>query len=259
MKSLAAFSLLFFLPSIHAAALPHLVGNELQSTSKRDASGNLASRSPQSGEILPAASRSMTDNPSLDPALNVERDLSGRSPQGPDSNPGEFTGVDLSRYNPANRHHDPSSFGEGPKNHEAEKERHRHHNGTHWNSTDLEHRKQEGILTELNAHGEHIVVYNGTHFANGTHYHPANETVGGGPLLGDVVVAGDEVAVYRQPWNETRHHRHHPEDSDGGFWLPSGTGWIPRPSGQPRHHRKVPSPAEAGFRGPKSEKWRVAG
>ena len=270
MKSSAAISLLFFLPTIRAAALPQLVGNELESTSQRDVSGNPAPRSPQPGGILPAAAHAMTDNPSLDPASNVKRDLSARSPQGPDSNPGEFTGVDLSRFNPANRHNRPKSSSSSSAwrsqttdtDPDHYGEHHRHHNGTHhhkWNSTDHEHRKQEGILTELNVNGEHIVVYNGTHFPNGTLYHPANKTVSGGAILGEAVVAGDEVAVYRQPWNNTRHHHHHPDDvPEGGFWLPSGTGWIPRATGQPHPHRKYPSPAEPGFRGPKLEKWRVA-
>ncbi|CAF9936544.1 hypothetical protein IMSHALPRED_010793 [Imshaugia aleurites] len=294
MKSSAAVSLLLLLPSIRAAALPQLIGSELESTSshlKRDSSGNLAPRSPQPGPsemgyedskpvILPKAAAFMTDDPSLDPSLNLERDLSARSPQGPASNPGEFTYNDLSRENPANHHSSGESSSSpeddgfvdekasempsdgGPGRHlmeEYEKmEHHRHHNGTHhhdWNGTHHEHRK-DGILTEFNAHGEHIVVYNGTQYPNGTSYSPANETMAGGELLEEVVVDGDEVAVYRQAWNQTGHHHHHHNHTGGpmptatGVWLPSGTGWIPSGTGRPRHHRKVPSKAYAGFRGP---------
>ena len=234
-------------------------------------------------------------------------------PQGPNSNPGEFAGVDLSRANPANR---PVSFApyssspgipspsSGPSSsysstssssssgtsseeeiitnggsydqppssemmmpemaHHENHNSSRHHKG---NSTRHAHR-QEGILTEFNAHDEHIVVYNGTHFPNGTNYNPANTTANGGPLLGEVVVAGDEIAVYRQPWNETRHHHHyhHPNQTTyfngtatTGIWLPSGTAWIPSSTGTGapslhHPHRKVPDPESAGFRGPKAEK-----
>ena len=300
MKSSVAFSLLFLLPSIHAAALPQLVGDELESTSssqKRDASGNLAPRSPKPGflnedsehEYLPEATASMTDDPSLDPSSNLKPDLSARSPQGPASNPGEFTDVGLSRVNPAN--HDlstdsssPSSSvdngqdfytikgGFGPsvdspkmahdgaprRDHmmgdDAKMEYHRHHNGTHH-----EHRK-DGILAEYNSHGEHIVVYNGTHYPNGTSYNPANETMDGGKMIAEVVIDGDEVVVYHQLWNGTHHHHHHHNHTGGsmptatGVWLPSGTGWIPSGTGAPRHYRKVPSAAYAGYRGPKSKR-----
>ncbi len=295
MKYLAALSLLCLLPSIRAAALPQLVGNELRSTSsssKRDSSGNLIPRSSQPGEILPEAAPSMTDDPSLDPSSYVKRDLSSRSPQGPRSNPGEFTDVGLSNFNDAN--HQPisdssssSSAGSGQDMYNVTGDsdgvdpnlngdgmgmkHHRHHNGTRyhngtrhhkWNSTRHEHRK-EGILTEFNTHGEHIVVYNGTHLPNGTNYRPANETMNGGKMLGKVVVAGDEVVVYRRPWNETRHHRHHRNDTGGpmptatGIWLPSGTGWIPSATERPRYHRKVPSAALAGFRGPKAREMKA--
>lgn len=258
MKSSAALSLLFLLRGIHAAVLPQLVGSELESTSvpmKRDISGN---------ELLPEAARSMTDDPSLDPSLNLKRDLSARDPQGPASNPGEFIDVGLSRSNPANRHryYEKNYEKDGDERPERKlmmedgfkTEYHRHHNGSHH-----EHQK-EGILTEFNSHGEHIVVYNGTHFANGTAYHPANETMGGGKMLEKVVVDGDEVVVYRQPMNETYHHHHHhnhtwgPSPTATGVWLPSGTGWIPSGTGWPRHHRKVPNAAYAGFDGPMSKR-----
>ena len=110
MKSSGSLSLFLLLPSIHAAALPQLIGNGLASTLsslKRDTSGNLAPRSPQPGDIPPQAAASITDDPSLDPSSFINRAISARSPQGPDSNPGEFTGFDLSRNNPANHH--PSS------------------------------------------------------------------------------------------------------------------------------------------------------
>ena len=271
MKSLATLSLLFLLPSIHAAALPHLIGSELESTSsslKREASGKLVPRSPH-----PAAS--MTDDPSLDPSSKVMKDLSARSPQGPASNPGEFTDVGLSRYNPANRHAYSSSAGAGQDMYTVTVEadpgkesmmvegakigNHTHYNSSHnhkANSTIPGHRN-DSILTEFNAHGEHFVVYNGTHYPNGTSYSPANKTANGGVILGDVIVAGDEVVVYSQPRNETRHHRHHHNQTEGdmptatGFWLPSGTGWIPSGKGRPRNQRKVPRPGYAGFRGPK--------
>ena len=271
MKSSATLSLLFLLPSIHAAALPRLVGSELESTSsmlKRDSSGKLVPRSPQPGEVLPEATISMTDDRSLDPSSNVERDISARSPQGPDSNPGEFTGFDLSRANPANHH--PGGHPDPPRGREvlmAEDDmahrHHKHNSSRHHNWSSTRHKNRtEGVLTEFNAHGEHIVVYNGTHYPNGTSYSPANTTANGGKLLGEVVVAGDEVAIYRQPWNAT-HHRHHnqtvkPSPTATGIWLPSGTAWIPSSTGGPRHHRKVPSPDNAGFRGPKSRKgWKV--
>ena len=289
MKSSATLSLLFLLPSIHAIALPQLFDSKLESTSsnsKRDSSGKLVSRSPISGQTIPEAKISVRDDPSLDHPSNVKRDLSARSPQGPTSNPGEFTGFDLSRANPANHPKSSgtsssSSAGSGGRQDEIianggsydrevvmpEAPAHgQNHNGSRhhrWNSTRHAHRK-EGILTELNAHGEHIVVYNGTHFPNGTSYSPPNTTANGGTLLGEVVVAGDEIAVYRQPWNDTHHHRHHHNQTVGsnptgttGIWLPSGTAWIPSSAGTgtpAHHHRKVPSPESAGFRGPKSGK-----
>ena len=298
MKSSAALSLLFLLPSIHAVALPQLFDSVLESTSsnfKRDSSGKLVPRFPKPGPTIPEATTSMTEDPSFDPPSNVRRDLSARSPQGPTSNPGEFTGFDLSRANPANHPKSSgtsssSSAGTGGqeeivssggsydqppsrevvmpeaaqlahyKNHNSS----HHRNSTKWNSTRHAHRK-EGILTEFNAHGEHIVVYNGTHFPNGTSYSPANTTANGGKLLGEVVVAGDEVAVYRRPWNVTDHHHHHHHNqtvgpistATTGIWLPSGTAWIPSSTGTgtPRRpHRKVPSSELAGFRGPKSRK-----
>ena len=299
MKSSATLSLLFLLPTIHAFALPQVISSKLERTSsdfKRDSSGKLVPRSPIPDQAIPEATTSLTDDPSFDPPSNVKREISARNPQGPASNPGEFTGFDLSRANPANH---PKSSGTssssstgtggqeeiiasgGSYDHPPSREvimpdaqiaHHHHHNsshhrdGTNWNSTRHAHRKQ-GILTEFNAHGEHIVVYNGTHFPNGTSYHPANTTANGGKLLGEVVVAGDEVAVYRRPWNATdrhRHHHHHYNQTVGpsstattGIWLPSGTGWIPSATGTGaprRHHRKVPSPELAGFRGPKSRK-----
>lgn len=306
MKYSAALSLLFLLPSIRAAAVPQLIGSELESTSsslKRDTSGSLVPRSPQPGpsepeiqgskrETLPEAAASLTDDPSLGVSLNLKRDLSARSPQGPASNPGEFIDVGLSRVNPAN-HHSPAdsssssspadngSEGSDPRlidgaskiSHDESRERHhmmeedekmehhRHHNGTrdhNRNGTHHEHGK-DGILAEFNAHGEHIVVYNGTHYPNGTNYSPANETMDGGKMLEKVVVDGDEVVVYRQPWNST-HYLHHHNHTEGpmptatGVWLPSGTGWIPSGTGRPRHHRKVPSAAYAGFRGPMAKR-----
>ena len=315
MKPSTVLSLLFLLPGIRGAALPQLIGSELESTSsplKRDASGNLAPRSLQPGfsepedddtksNILPEASASMTDDPSLDPSLKPEQDLFARKPQGPASNPGEFTGVGLSRVNPAN--HDfsadsssssssSSSTDDGQDLYtitagskgfdpglisklshsrhpgwdvlmqdDAKDEHRRHRKGSHhhdsWNGTHHEHRK-DGILAEFNSHGEHIVVYNGTHHPNGTSYSPANETMDGGKMLGEVVVAGDEVVVYRQPWNDTHHHHHNDTGAAmptaTGVWLPSGTGWIPSGTGQPRYRRKVPSAAYAGFRGPRSKR-----
>ncbi|KAM0801520.1 hypothetical protein BDR22DRAFT_177373 [Usnea florida] len=282
MKSWVTISWLFLFPSIRAAALPQLIGDELESTSsplKRDAQGNLAPRStepdfakPESKgskrEYLPEAVASLTDDPSLDPFSNLKRDLSSRSPQGPRSNPGEFIGVGISRVNPAN--HDTSSGsssssspeeGNSPPAREllmeddGEKRHHRHHNGSHHydlNGTHHEHRKT-GILAELNSHGEHIVVYNGTHFSNGTRYSPANTTMNGAKLINETVIDGDEIAVYRKPYN--RHHHHNltggSMPTPTGVWLPSGTGWIPSSTGKPRHHRKVPSQDLAGFRGPK--------
>ena len=288
MKSSAALSLLFLFPSLHAAALPQNIGSELESTTstlKRDASGKLVPRFPRSGKILREAVISMTDDPPLGPSSNLKRELSARGPQGPVSNPGEFTGFDLSRANPANHHTSsnssssaPAGSGEvtynvtvdRPPDREVtmvegiEVKHHGHHNSSRhriWNSTYQEHHK-EGILTEFNSHGEHIVVYNSTHYPNGTSYSPANRTVNGGEILEKVVVAGDEVVVYRQPWNETRHHRHHRHNGTVGpmatatteVWLPSGTAWIPSGTGLPRHYRKVPGPGDAGFRGPKSRK-----
>ena len=237
----------------------------------------------------------MTDDPSLHASSNIKRELSARSPQGPASNPGEFTDVGLSRVNPANHGSSAGSSSSSSADdsqklytitsgfdskiaHEALKmsqdgspgrdlmmgdeakmEHHRHHNGSHhrtWNGTRHDHRK-DGILAEYNTHGEHIVVYNGTHYSNGTSYSPANETMDGGKMLEKVVVDGDEVVVYQQPWNDTRHHRHHHHNHTGGpmptatgVWLPSGTAWIPSGTGRPHHHRKVPSAAYAGFRGP---------
>ena len=301
MKSSAAVSLLFLIPSIRAAALPQLVGYELESTSssvKRDLSGNLAPRSPQPGsselgdegsesENLPEAVTSMADDPSLHPSWNLERDLSARSPQGPASNPGEFTDVGLSRVNPANHHSSEDSSSSSADNDpglytivggakgvdpslidgaskwahderhrmmedEAKMEHHRHYSGSHhhWNGT---HRK-DGILTEFNSHGEHIVVYNGTHYPNGTSYSPANKTMDGGEMLEEVVVDGDEVVVY----NQTRHHYYYGNHTGGpmatatGVWLPSGTAWIPSGTGRPhhRHHRKIPGEGDPGFEGP---------
>lgn len=294
MKSSAALSLLFFLPSIRAAAVPQLIGSELESTSstlKRDTSGNLIPRSPQPGsselgyggskqDNFPETAVSISDDPSLGPSTNFKRDLSTRNPQGPASNPGEFTDVGLSRVNPANQDSsaDSSSLytataGFGPINEALDKSRdehpgrkllmggdgklehHRHHD---WNRTHHGDRK-EGVLAEFNSHGEHIVVYNGTHYPNGTSYRPTNETVDGGKILEKVVVAGDEVVVYRQPWNHTRHHHHHNHTGGAaptatGVWLPSGTGWIPSSTERPRYHRKVPSAAYAGFRGPMSKR-----
>ena len=280
-SSSAALSLLFLLPSIHAAALPQLIGAELESTSsslKRDTSDNLVPHSPQPG--LPEAVASMTDDLSLNPSSNLKRDLSARSPQGPASNPGEFTDVGLSRVNPANHHssadspsssstpdgqemdaaskmsHDGHREWDDMVGEDAKTEHHGHHD---WNGTHHEHRK-DGILAEFNSHGEHIVVYNGTSYPNGTSYSPANETMDGGKMLEAVVVDGDEVVVYRQPWNETRHHHQNhtgggPMPTATGVWLPSGTGWIPSATGMPRHHhRKVPSAADAGFRGPMSKR-----
>lgn len=274
MKSSATLSLLFLLPSIRAAALPHIIGSELESTStslKRDASRKLVPRSPH-----PATS--MTDDPSLDPLSKAKKDLSARSPQGPASNPGEFTDVGLSRFNPANRHAYSSSADAGQNVYTvtveldpgreammvegAKIENHTQYNSSYnhtANSTNPGHRN-ESILTEFNAHGEHFVVYNGTHYPNGTSYSPANKTANGGAILGDVIVAGDEVVVYSRPWNETGHHRPYYNETEGdmptatGFWLPSGTGWIPSRNGHPRHQRKVPSPGYAGFRGPKVKK-----
>ena len=294
MKSSAAFSLLFLVPSIRAAAVPQLIGSELESTSsslKRDISGNLAPRSPQPGssdlgyegskpEFLPGVAGA--DDPSLDVSLNLNRDLSARSPQGPASNPGEFTDVGLSRVNPANHHSSADSSSSSSADNgqdlytvtagskgfhsnlikealeksrdgargrkfmmgdDAKLEHHRHHG----------HRK-DGILNEFNSHGEHIVVYNGTHYANGTSYSPPNATMDGGKMLEKVVVDGDEVVVYRQPWNHTHHHHHNTTGGAAptatGVWLPSGTGWIPSSTGRPLRHRKVPSAAYAGFRGP---------
>ena len=299
MKISVAISLLFLLPGIRAAALPQLIGDELESTSsplKRDARGNLAPRSPKPDfaepnhksnkrEALPKAVTSMADDPSLDPSFNLKRDVSSRSPQGPASNPGEFIGVGISRVNPANRDTSSGSsssssseednlfVGEiGPPGRDllmeddGEMRQHRHYNSSHHhrlNGTHREHRKI-GILAELNSHGEHIVVYNGTHFSNGTRYSPANTTLDGGKLINKTVIDGDEIAVYREPFN--RHHHHHPQNLTGGLmptgefmptptptgvWLPSGTGWIPSGTGRPRHHRKVPSQALAGFEGPK--------
>lgn len=288
MKSSAALSLLFLFPTLHAAALPQMVGSELESTAstfKRDVSGELVPRSTRSGKILPEAVTSMTDDPPLGPFSNIIRKISARGPQGPVSNPGEFTGFDLSRANPANHHTSSNSSASSPAGsgevtynvtvdrppegevimvEDIEVKYHGHHNSSRhrtWNSTYREHRK-EGILTEFNSHGEHIVVYNSTHYPNGTSYSPANETVNGGKMLEKVVVAGDDVVVYRQPWNETRHHRHHRHDATvesmatatTGVWLPSGTAWIPSGTGLPRYHRKVPGPGDAGFRGPKSRK-----
>ena len=288
MKSWVTISLLFLLPSIRAAALLQLIGDELESASsplKRDAKGNLASRSPKPDfaepeskgskrEFLPEAVASMTDDPSLDPSLNLKRGLSSRSPQGPDSNPGEFIGVGLSRVNPANHHtssgsSSSSSSEEGNRGidgvtndskgmeDDAEMRHHRHHNSSHHHGMKGTHRGhgEPGVLGELNSHGEHIVIYNGTHFSNGTSYSPANTTIDGGKLINETVIAGDEIAVYREPFN---HHHHHPHNLTGGptptptgVWLPSGTGWIPSSTGRPRHHRKVPSQDLAGFRGPK--------
>ena len=291
MKPSTVLSLLFLLPGIRGAALPQLIGSELESTSsplKRDASGTLAPRSLQPGfseleddgtkfDISPEAATAMTDDPSLDPSLNLKQDLFARNPQGPASNPGEFTDVGLSRVNPANHEFsaDSSSSSSTSKlshdrhpgwdvmmEDDAKNEHRRHRDGSHhhhgWNGTHDEHRK-DGILTEFNAHGEHIVVYNGTHYPNGTSYSPANETMDGGKMLEKVVVAGDEVVVYRQPWNDTHHHHHHnhsgaPMPTATGVWLPSGTGWIPSGTGRPRHHRKVPSAAYAGFQGPRSKR-----
>ena len=303
MKSSAALSLLIFLPSIRAAAVPHLVGSELESTSstyKRDTSDILTPRSAQPGtsklgytDSKPEIPRgvALSDDPSLDPSLNVERDLTARSPQGPTSNPGEFIDPGLSRVNPANKDSSTDSSssstaddgenlytitaGLGPLNEGLEKSRegrhgrkfsmeddarmehHRHHS---WNRTHHGHRK-DGVLTEFNSHGEHIVVYNGTHYPNGTSYSPANETMDGGKLLEKVVVAGDEVVVYREPFNRTGHHYHHHHNYTGGaaptatgVWLPSGTGWIPSATERPRYHRKVPSAAYAGYRGPMSKR-----
>ena len=272
MKYWVNISWLFLFPSIHAAALPQLIRDELESTSsplKRDAQGNLATRSPKPDfaepesksskrEYLPEAVASLTDDPSLDPFSNLKRDLSSRSPQGPRSNPGEFIGVGISRANPAN--HDTSSGSSSSSSSyseedDGEKRHHRHHNSSHHyglNGTHREHRKT-GILAELNSHGEHIVVYNGTHFSNGTRYSPANTTMNGAKLINETVIDGDEIAIYRKPFN--RHHHHNltggPMPTATGLWLPSGTGWIPSSTGKPRHHRKVPSQDLAGFRGPK--------
>lgn len=309
MKTSAALSLLFLLSNIRAAAVPKLIGSELESTSsslKRDSSGNLTPRSPQpeSSEL----DAYMTDDPSLVPSSDLKQDLSARSPQGPDSNPGEFIDIGVSRANPGNHHSsadssfssstengqendtvmagskdsDPSPVdGVSRKSHDRHRppmmedgdkfEHHRHyndsrhhHNGSHhhdWNGTHHGHRK-DGILAEYNFPGEHVVVYNGTHYPNGTKYSPANETRDGGELLGEFVASGDEVVVYRQPWNESRHHHHHHHynysvllgPTATGAWLPSGTGWIPSGTGRPRHHRKVPSAAFAGFRGPRAKR-----
>lgn len=300
MKSSAALSLLFFLPSVRAAAVSHLVGSELESTSstlKRHTSGNLSPRSLQPGTSelgynKPEVPRgvAVSDDPSLDASLNLNRDLAARSPQGPASNPGESIDLGLSRVNPANRHtsadssssttaddgEDLDTFmaGLGPMNEAFEKyrdghpgrklmmghekaEHYRHHG---WNRTYHGHRK-EGILEEFNSHGEHIVVYNGTHYPNGTRYSPTNETMDGGKMLEKTVVAGDEVVVYSQPLNYTRHHHHHHYNVTGGaaptatgVWLPSGTGWIPSATERPRYFRKVPSAAYAGFEGPMSKR-----
>ena len=282
MKFSAALYFLFFLSGIHAAAVPQLIGLEIESTSsslKRDASGNLVPRSPRLGSsksengrtkrgILPDAAVPMADDPSLDPSSIMKRDIIARQPQGPASNPGEFTDVGLPRASVANYGSSANSSagnggppGEGSMMVEVEPQRHHK-----WNSTRHKHRK-EGILTEIYSHGEHIVVYNGTHYPNGTSYNPANETIDGAKLLEKVVIDGDEVVVYREPWNTTHHHhhRHHNNSTGGpmptatGVWLPSGTGWIPSGTGRPRHHRKVPSPAYAGFRGPKHEEHHVGG
>lgn len=282
MKSSVTISLLFLLPSIHAAALPQLVGDELESTSsplKRNTQGSSAPRSPEPSfadpesksnkrEALSEAVAFLADDPSLDPSSILKRDLSSRSPQGPDSNPGEFIGVGISRVNPANHHTSGNRGIDGVTNDskvaapivvmedDGDMRHHRHHNSSHHyrlNGTHREHRKP-GVLGELNSHGEHIVIYNGTHFSNGTRYNPANTTMDGGKLINETVIAGDEIAVYREPFN--RHHHHHPHNLTGGptptgVWLPSGTGWIPSSTGRPRHHRKVPSQDLAGFRGPK--------
>ena len=285
MKSLASLSLLFLLPSILAAALPQFIGSELESTSstlKRETSGKLVPRSPGPREILSEAVTSMTDDPSLDPSLIVKRDLYARGPRGTNLNPGEVVSFDLSSPNHRTSSDSSSSSSAGsgevmytvivdrPPEKEVmvvegtTMEHHRHHNSSRhhsWNGTHREHRK-EGILTEFNSHGEHIVVYNGTQYPNGTSYSPANKTINGGELLEKVIVAGDEVVVYRQPGNETRHHRHQhngtaaPMATATGVWLPSGTGWIPSGTGSPRYHRMVPSASYAGFRGPKSRKNR---
>lgn len=303
MKSSAALSLLFFLPSIRAAAVPQLVGSELESTSstlKRGTSGNLTPRSAQPGtsEVGYTGSKpelpqgiAVTDDPSLDAPLDLERDLTARSPQGPASNPGEFIDPDLSRVNPANHDSstdssssstaddgeklytitagstgfDPSLISGASKDEhlgrkllmgDYAKAEHHHYHG--WNRTHHANRT-DGVLEEFNSHGEHIVVYNGTHYPNGTSYSPANKTMDGGKLLEKVVVAGDEVVVYSQPWNRTSHHHHHNHTGGAsptatGVWLPSGTGWIPSATERPRHHRKVPSAAYAGFRGPMSKR-----
>ena len=288
MKCSAVLSLLFFLPSIRAAAVPQLIGAELESTSsalKRDTSGNIIPRSPQTGsselgyegskpDKFPETAVSITDDPSLDLSTNLERDLSTRDPQGPASNPGEFIDVGLSRVNPANRD---SSADNGEKLYtekagigpikdkhagrkllmedDAKSEHHRHHD---WNRMHHGH-QEDGVLAEFNSHGEHIVVYNGTHYPNGTSYSPKNETMDGGKILEETVIAGDEVVVYNQPWNHTRHHHHHNHTGGAaptatGVWLPSGTGWIPSSTERPRYHRKLPSAAYAGFRGPMSKR-----
>ena len=248
MKPSVAFSLLFLLPSIRAAALPQLVGDELESTSssqKRDDSGNLAPRSPEPDFLnkdnkdtyLAEAGPIKIDDSSRDNFLDLERDLSARSPQGPPSNPGEFTDVGLSRVNSA--HHGSSadssslsSAGNGPEP---------DHN------LDGEFLKMSGdgppemdlMMEDDPKMGDHR-HHNGSHH-NGTHHH--HEWNGTHPA-----------------WNATDHHHHGHNDTWGpmptatGAWFPSGTAWIPSGTGTPRHHRKVPSAAYAGFQGPKSKR-----
>ena len=286
MKSLAALSLLFLFSSIRAAALPKLIDSELESQSKpleRDTSGNLIPRSPQRGSSeleyegsKPKSRREvvvpMTDDTSPDPFSNLKRDISARDPQGPASNPGEFIGVGLSRVNPANHNSSAKSSspsladsgqkfytitgGFDPKHvHEALKLSHGWRPGRKLlmgDGTKMEHNREhrkDGVLTEFSSHGEHIVVYNGTHFPNGTRYSPANETMDGGKMLEKVIVDGDEVVVYRKPGNDMNYHHNRTR-----VWLPSGTGWIPSGTERPNHHRKVPSAASAGFRGPKAKR-----
>lgn len=228
MRSSVALSLLFLLPSIRAAALPQLVGDELESTSssqKRDALGNLTPRSPESGllnkdskdESLVKADASTIDDPSLGHSLNLERDISARDPQGTTSNPNSASlpsSADDDQEIDALDEEFSKMSEDGPSGidlmmeDDSKVEHHLHHNGSHHNGTHHHHHK-----------------------GNGTH--PA--------------------------WNATDYHHHHhhnetwgPMPTGTGAWFPTGTGWMPSGTGRPRHHRKVPSAAYAGYRGPMS-------
>lgn len=247
MKSSLAFSLLFLLPSIRAAALPQLFGDELESTAssqKRDDSGNIALRSPESGFLnrdsmdayLAEAGASTADDPSLDNSLNLKQDLSARSPQGPTSNPGEFTDAGLSRANSA--HHESSK--DSSSSFSADNGQ-----GSDHNLDDDFLKMSEDVPPGMDLMMEddpkmgYHRHHNGSHH-NGTHHHGWNGT--------------------HPAWNATDHHHHHHNHTWGsmptatGTWFPTGTAWMPSGKGMPRHHRKVPSAAYAGFRGPKSKR-----